>query len=76
MTTFEILRRYGTPALVRFVALVAVFLALHLVRLLLLAMAAVLEIAMRRVDSAVTTRLSTPDMTAAGTGAWKGGDAR
>jgi hypothetical protein len=59
-STFDIHSRYGTAALVRFTGLVALFLALYLVRLPLLAVLRLLEMAMRRVDTALTTRVSNP----------------
>jgi hypothetical protein len=57
MSAFEVLQRYGTWALLRFVLALLVFLALHLVRLPLLAAARVLEVCMRRVDGLVVAGL-------------------
>ncbi|WP_216210585.1 hypothetical protein [Amycolatopsis aidingensis] len=50
MSTFDVLRRYGTAALLRFAGAVLLFLLLHLVRIPLVLAARVLEVAMRRVD--------------------------
>lgn len=57
-TLEEIVDRYGVAAVFLFVALVGVFVALHVVRLPVVALAAVLAWAMRRVDATVTTRLT------------------
>jgi hypothetical protein len=54
MTTFEVLNRYGTAALLRFVGAVLLFCVLHLVRLPLVLLARVLEVSMRRVDAYAT----------------------
>lgn len=61
VSTYDVLHRFGTAALLRFVALVAVFALLHLIRLPFLAVAAVLDAAMRRVDAATTARVSARD---------------
>jgi hypothetical protein len=58
MTTFDVLHRYGTAALLRFAGAVALFLALHLVRIPLVLLAAVLEGAMHRVDGYATRQAS------------------
>lgn len=58
MTLFEILTKFGTPALLRFLALVLAFLALHLLRSPLQALVWVLTALMRGVDSAVAARLA------------------
>jgi len=50
MSTFDVLHHYGTAALLRFAAAVALFLLLHLVRIPLVLIARVLEGVMRRVD--------------------------
>jgi hypothetical protein len=50
MSTFEVLDRFGTAALIRFVAAVTLFLALHLLRMPLVQAARALEALMRRVD--------------------------
>jgi hypothetical protein len=59
MTVFEVLTKYGTAALLRFAAAVALFLLLHLVRIPLVLAARVLEGVMRRVDSYATHQAST-----------------
>ncbi|PXY35182.1 hypothetical protein BAY59_01245 [Prauserella coralliicola] len=60
MSTFEVLRQYGTGALLRFAGAVALFLVLHLVRIPLVLLARVLEVAMRRVDGFAIRQASTP----------------
>ncbi len=50
MTAFDVLERFGTVALLRFAAAVALFLVLHLVRIPLVLVARVLEGVMSRVD--------------------------
>lgn len=57
MSAFEVLHRYGTWALLRFVLALLVFVALHLVRLPLLLAARLLEACMRRVDGFVVAGL-------------------
>lgn len=57
MSAFEVLQRYGTWALLRFVLALLMFVALHLVRLPLLAVARVLEVCMRRVDGLIVAGL-------------------
>jgi hypothetical protein len=61
MSTYEVLRRFGTAALLRFAALVSLFVALHLIRAPFAALAVGLDAAMRRVDAATTARVSTHD---------------
>jgi hypothetical protein len=61
VSTYDVLHRFGTAALLRFVALVALFALLHLLRLPFLGIAAGLDAAMRRVDAATTARVSTRD---------------
>lgn len=63
MSTYDVLTRFGTAALLRFAALVAVFVALHLIRVPFVAVAAGLDALMRRVDAATTARVSTHDTT-------------
>jgi hypothetical protein len=58
MTTFDVLNRYGTAALLRFVGLVVLFCLLHLARLPLVLLARVLEVSMRRVDGAALRQTS------------------
>lgn len=60
MSTFDVLHRYGTAALLRFAAAVAMFLVLHLVRIPLVLAARVLEVGMRRADAFATRQASTP----------------
>jgi hypothetical protein len=60
MTTFDVLHRYGTAALLRFAAAVALFLVLHLIRIPIVLVAAVLEGGMRRVDAYATSQASRP----------------
>jgi hypothetical protein len=61
MSTYEVLHRFGTAALLRFAALMSLFVALHLIRVPFAALAAGLDAAMRRVDAATTARVSTHD---------------
>lgn len=58
MSTFEVLRSFGTAALLRFTAGLVLFVALHLLRLPLLLVARVLEAAMCRVDAYLTGLIS------------------
>ncbi|MBP2330621.1 hypothetical protein JOF56_011006 [Kibdelosporangium banguiense] len=58
MSATEVLQRYGTWALLRFVVALLVFVALHLVRLPLVWLAWVLEFGMSRVDRLVTAGVS------------------
>ncbi|RZQ64415.1 hypothetical protein [Amycolatopsis suaedae] len=51
MSAFDVLSRVGTAALVRFTLALLAFVVVHLVRLPLLALAAVLERLMRRLDA-------------------------
>lgn len=60
MSTFDVLARYGTAALLRFAAAVALFLVLHLIRIPLVLVARVLEGVMRRVDAYAVTQASRP----------------
>ncbi|RBM12126.1 hypothetical protein DI005_33240 [Prauserella sp. PE36] len=60
MSTFDVLRQYGTAALLRFAGAVVLFLVLHLVRIPLVLAARVLEVAMRRLDGFATRQASTP----------------
>lgn len=57
MSAFEVVGRYGTWALLRFVSVLVVFVVLHLLRLPLLALARVLEVCMRRIDGLVVAGL-------------------
>lgn len=58
MSTFEVLRRFGTGALLRFTAGLVLFVALHVLRLPLLLVARVLEASMCRVDAYMTGLVS------------------
>lgn len=58
MSASQVLERFGTFALVRFVLALLVFVLLHLVRWPVLLVVAVLEGAMSRVDQAVTAAVS------------------
>ncbi|GHF10489.1 MULTISPECIES: hypothetical protein [Amycolatopsis] len=60
MSMFEVLRRFGTFALLVFTGSVLLFLVLHLVRIPLVLIAKVLEISMRRLDAFVTRHASKP----------------
>ncbi|PXY31105.1 hypothetical protein [Prauserella muralis] len=60
MSTFDVLARYGTAALLRFVGAVVLFLLLHLARIPLVLLARVLEIAMRRIDAYAARQASRP----------------
>jgi hypothetical protein len=59
MSTFDVLGRFGTAALLRFVGAVAVFLLLHLARIPLILAARVLEGVMRRLDAYATRQATT-----------------
>lgn len=62
MSSFDVLARYGTAALLRFASAVALFLLLHLVRIPLVLAARVLEVGMRRADGFATRQATTaPD---------------
>ncbi|OXM74579.1 MULTISPECIES: hypothetical protein [Amycolatopsis] len=60
MSMFEVLRRFGTLALLVFTGAVLLFLLLHLVRVPLVLIAKVLEITMRRLDGFVAKHASKP----------------
>ncbi|MCP2255226.1 hypothetical protein LY13_004000 [Prauserella aidingensis] len=60
MSSFDVLARYGTAALLRFAAAVALFLVLHLIRIPLVLAARVLEVGMRRADAFATRQASRP----------------
>lgn len=64
MSTFAVLHTYGLATLLRFLGALALFIALHLVRLPLVVAARVLEVAMFRVDAYLT------DLTRHNTTAW------
>ncbi|WP_460404954.1 hypothetical protein [Actinophytocola sediminis] len=60
MSATDVLARFGTWALLRFTLALLVFVLLHLVRLPVLLLTAVLDGAMSRVDRAVTSAVSGP----------------
>lgn len=60
MSTFDVLNRHGTAALLRFAAAVALFLVLHLIRIPLVLIARVLEGVMQRVDGYAIRQASRP----------------
>jgi hypothetical protein len=60
MSTFDVLEHRGTAALLRVFGAVALFLVLHLIRIPLVLVAAVLEGVMRRVDGYATRAASAP----------------
>jgi hypothetical protein len=60
MSIFDVLSRYGTAALLRFTAAVALFLLLHLIRIPLVLAARVLEISMHRINDYAARQASTP----------------
>jgi len=68
MSATDVLARFGTWALLRFVLALLVFVLLHLVRLPVLLLAVVLDSAMSRVDNAVTAAVSDRSGSMAGEG--------
>jgi hypothetical protein len=58
MSAMEVLEKFGTWALLKFVVALLVFVALHLVRLPLVWLARALEFGMSRVDRLVTAGVS------------------
>ncbi|AHJ58546.1 hypothetical protein [Amycolatopsis keratiniphila] len=58
MSAFDVLDRFGTAALLRFLGLVVLFVALHLVRIPLHLLARVLEIGMVRVNKQLATSVA------------------
>ncbi|WP_037360132.1 hypothetical protein [Amycolatopsis orientalis] len=60
MSTFEVLSRFGTLALVRHALTVLLFLVLHLVRIPLVLVARVLEGVMGELDRYATAQASRP----------------
>lgn len=58
MSAGDVLRQFGTLALLRFVAVLLLFLTLHLTRLPLVLLARILELGMRHVDRAMVAGLS------------------
>lgn len=59
MSAFDVLDRFGTGALLRFLLAVAVFVTLHLLRLPMLLLARLLEVGMRRIDTYLTGAATT-----------------
>ncbi|GAB3580342.1 hypothetical protein GCM10027445_50480 [Amycolatopsis endophytica] len=55
---FEVLRTFGTKALVKFAAAVGLFLVLHLVRIVPVLIATVIEVSMRRLDAFIVDQAS------------------
>lgn len=68
MSATDVLARFGTWALLKFVVALLVFVLLHLMRLPVLLLAVVLESAMSRVDMAVTAAVSQEAGSVAGEG--------
>ncbi|WP_328645210.1 hypothetical protein OHS58_34055 [Amycolatopsis sp. NBC_00348] len=60
MSTFEVLDRYGTWALIRHLITVLLFLTLHLLRIPLVLISRVLEGVMRELDRYATAQASRP----------------
>jgi hypothetical protein len=60
VSTFDVLERFGTLALIRHAVTVLLFLVLHLVRIPLVIVARVLELVMRELDRSATTQASRP----------------
>lgn len=58
MSAFDVLDRYGTAALLRFLGAVALFVGLHLLRLPFVLLARLLEVGMGRVDGYLTGALT------------------
>lgn len=59
MSGFDVLSRYGTTALLRFLGCVALFVALHVLRQPFLLAARLLEAGMRGIDARLTATVST-----------------
>jgi hypothetical protein len=59
-TTFEVLARFGTLGLARFVGALLLFLLLHLARMPLVILARVIEVCLCRVDAYATRQATTP----------------
>jgi hypothetical protein len=60
MSATDVLARFGTWALVKFVAALLVFVVLHLVRMPVRLLVVLLDSLMSRVDGAVTAAVSKP----------------
>lgn len=76
MSAFDVLDRYGTGALVRFLGAVALFVALHLLRLPFVLLARLLEVGMGRVDGYLTGSLAADPATAGRPSTGAGGASR
>ncbi|RJQ84758.1 hypothetical protein [Amycolatopsis panacis] len=60
MSTFDVLQRFGTLALIRHAVTVLLFLVLHLIRIPLVLVARVIEGVMRELDRYATAQASRP----------------
>ncbi|QRP46899.1 hypothetical protein [Amycolatopsis sp. FDAARGOS 1241] len=60
MSTFDVLQRFGTWRLLRFTGALLLFVALHLVRIPLVLLALVLEVALGLIDGYASRQASTP----------------
>ncbi|MFI5611334.1 hypothetical protein [Amycolatopsis sp. NPDC051903] len=60
MTTFDVLQRFGTLALIRHALTVLLFLALHLIRIPLVLLARILEWLMRRLNDYAAAQATRP----------------
>ncbi|SNR87428.1 hypothetical protein SAMN06265360_12634 [Haloechinothrix alba] len=58
MSGFDVLERYGTAALLRFLGLALAFALLHLARMPVVLTARALEVAMQRIDTHLTAGVS------------------
>ncbi|MDQ0378591.1 hypothetical protein [Amycolatopsis thermophila] len=58
MSMFEVLRRFGTKVLLKFAAAVGLFLLLHLIRIVPVLIAKVIEVCMRRLDTFIVEQAS------------------
>lgn len=68
MSAFDVLDRHGTAALLRFLGAVALFVALHLLRVPFVLLARLLEAGMGRVDGYLTGALTATGPTTGPTG--------
>lgn len=60
MSVFDVLARFGTAALLRFTAALALFVLLHLIRIPLVLAARVLEVSLRRINDYAARQASRP----------------
>jgi len=58
MSMFEVLRGFGTKALLKFAGAVGLFLVLHLIRIVPVLIAKAIEMSMRRLDSYIVAQAS------------------